>query len=128
MLVTQSTLAHIGKLDGTLGAGIHEPVAALRMKLGGGDNFGQFFHIGGFDVDDVETLVLDVQIPKVDTEVVTTDECLAIAVDRDAVDVIGMSIGVCPTGNSSNDCVMMGLLRVSERDLTTTANLPCAAT
>ena len=29
----------------------------LWMKLGGGDDFRQILHVGGFDVDDVEGLI-----------------------------------------------------------------------
>lgn len=92
MLITESTLPHIGQLDGTLGARIHEPVAALGVKLGSGDHLGQFLHVSRFDVHDVETLVLDIEVPEVDSKIVTADESLTIAVDGDAIDVIRMSI------------------------------------
>ncbi len=65
MLITQSTLSHIGELDCAFGACVHEPVTALRMKLGGGDDLGQFFHVGGLDIYNVEALVLDVKIPQI---------------------------------------------------------------
>ena len=67
VLVTKGPLAHIGKLDGTLGARVHEPVAAHGMKLGSGDHFGQFFHVCRLDIHNVEALVLDVEVPQVDT-------------------------------------------------------------
>jgi hypothetical protein len=77
------------------------------MEFGGGNDLGKLFHIGRLDVDNVETLILDVQIPQIDAEVVTTDECLTVTVDGDTVDVIGMSIGVCSPGNSSYDSIVM---------------------
>lgn len=107
MLVTQSSLAHVCKLNSTLGAGIHEPITALRVKFSCGDDFSQFLHIGWFDIDDVEALVLNVEIPKVDSEVITANECLTIAVDRDAVDMIGMGIGVGATRYRCYDCIVV---------------------
>ena len=108
MLVTQGTLSHICKLNGALGACIHEPIAALRMELSSRDDFSQLFHIGWLDVDDIEALILDVQIPQIDAQVITANECLAIAVDRYAVDMISMCIGISPSRNGSNDSIMMG--------------------
>lgn len=67
MLITQSTLAHVGKLNCALGAGVHEPVAAERVEFGGGDDLCEFLHVCGLDVDNVETLVLNVEVPKVDS-------------------------------------------------------------
>lgn len=107
MLITEGALAHIGQLDGSLGAGVHEPVAALRVELGGGDDFSQFLHVCGLDVDDVEALVLNIQVPEVDTQVVAADEGLAIAVDGYAVDVVGVGIGVGATRNGGDDSVVV---------------------
>jgi hypothetical protein len=72
------------------------------------DNFCQFLHIRGFDVDNVEALVLDIQIPQVDPEIVTTDKGLAVAVYGDTVDVIGMGVGVGASGHGGDDGVMVG--------------------
>ena len=63
-----------------------------RMELGSGDDFSELFHIDGLDVDDVEALVADVEVPEVDTKVVCADVRLAIRVDRDRVNVIGMRV------------------------------------
>lgn len=81
VLVAQSTFSHIRQLDGALGTSIHEPVAANRVKLRRGYNLCKLLHVGGLDINDVKTLVLDVQVPKVDSQIITTDERLAIAVD-----------------------------------------------
>jgi len=107
MLITQSALSHICELDGSLGAGIHEPVAALGMKLGGRDNLGKFLHVCRLDIHNVEALVLDVQVPQVYAQIITTDERLSVTVDRNAVDVVGMSIGVRPARHCSNYCVVV---------------------
>lgn len=114
MLVAQRTLAHIRELDGALRARVHEPVAAEGVELGGSDDLSQLLHVGGFDVDNVETLVLYVQVPQVDAQIVAADECLAIAVDRDAVDVVRVGVGVCSTGYGSNDGVVVGEARQLE--------------
>ncbi len=62
------------------------------MKLCSRDYFCQLFHVGWFDVHDVETLVLDVEIPKVDSKIVAADESLSITIHRYAIDVVGMGI------------------------------------
>ena len=96
MLITQGALPHVGQLDGPLGAGVHEPVAAHGVELCGGDDLGQLLHVRRLDVDNVEALVLDVEVPEVDTQVVTADECLPVTVHRDAVDVVGVCVGIRP--------------------------------
>lgn len=53
MPITQRCVTHISELDVTLRARVHEEVAMDRMELGGSDDFGQFFHIHRFDVDDI---------------------------------------------------------------------------
>lgn len=108
MLVTERTFTHIGQFDRSLRAGIHEPIATLWVEFGGSDDFGQFFHICRFNVNDVEGLVLDVEIPQIDPEIVAADESFTVAVDRDAVDVIRMSICISSSRNSGDDCIMMG--------------------
>lgn len=106
--VAQCALAHVGQLDGALGARVHEPITALRVEFGRGDDLCQLLHVSGLDVDDVETLVLNVEVPQVDAEIVTADEGLAIAVDGDAVDVVCVGVGVRPAGDGSNDGIMVG--------------------
>lgn len=81
MLVAESALSHICELDSAFRTCIHEPIAALGVKFGSCDDFGQLFHIRGLDVDNVEALILDVEVPEVDPKVITADKCLAIAVD-----------------------------------------------
>lgn len=53
MLVTQCRVAHVGKLDGALGARVAEEVAMDRVELGGGDDLCQLLHVDGLDVEDV---------------------------------------------------------------------------
>lgn len=78
------------------------------MKFSRGDDFGEFFHVGGFDVNNVETLVLNVEIPQVDAEIITADEGLAVTVDGDAVDVISVCVCICSSRHSSYDSIMVG--------------------
>ena len=108
MLVAECTLAHIRQFDGSFGAGVHEPIAALRMEFGSSNDFGELFHVCRFNVHNVETLVLNIEIPQIDAEIVTADEGLTIAVDRDAVDVVGMGVGVSTSRDCSNYGVVMG--------------------
>ena len=107
MLVAQGAFPHVGQLDGSLAASVHEPVAALRVELCRGNDLGQLLHVGRLDVDNVEALVLDVEVPQVDAQVVAADKRLAVAVDRDAVDVICVSVGVHSPRNGGNDRVVM---------------------
>lgn len=60
MLIAESALSHIGELDRALGAGVHEPVTAGGMELGGGDDLGQLLHVCRLNIDNVEALVLDI--------------------------------------------------------------------
>ena len=81
------------------------------MKLGSSDDLGQFFHVGWLDIHNVKTLVLNIKVPEVDSEIITADEGLAIAVHGNAVDVVCMGIRVCPSRYSGNDCVMVSHAR-----------------
>lgn len=107
MLVTQGALSHISQLDCAFRACIHEPITALRVKFGRSDDFRKLLHVGWLDVDDVEALVLNVQVPQVYSEVVTANKCLTVTIDRNAVDVIGMGIRIGPARYSSNDGVVV---------------------
>lgn len=94
VLVAQCALPHVGKLDRALGAGVHEQVTRLGMEFGRGDDLRQLFHVCWLDVHDVEALVLNVQVPQVDSKIIRADEGLPIAVHRYAVDVVCMRIGI----------------------------------
>lgn len=80
MLITQSAFSHVSKLDGAFRACIHEPITALWMKFCSRDDFCQFFHIGWFNVHNIEALILNIQVPKIYSQIITADECLSIAV------------------------------------------------
>jgi hypothetical protein len=112
--VAQSPLAHVSQLDGSLAAGIHEPIAAHGVELCGGDDFGQLLHVGRLDVDNVEALVLNVEVPQVDAQIITADVRLAVAVDRNAIDVVGVGVGVNTARNGGNDRVVVGHAREGE--------------
>ena len=53
MLVAQCRVPHVSKLDVALGAGVHEEVAMHWVEFGGGNDFGQFFHIYWLDVHNI---------------------------------------------------------------------------
>lgn len=42
-------------------------VAFFRVELAGSDDFGQLLHVGRLDVYDVERLVRDLHVPKVNS-------------------------------------------------------------
>lgn len=114
MLIAKGTFTHIGQFDGSLGAGIHEPVATLWMEFGSSNDFGQFLHVCRFYVNDIEGLILNVEIPEIDPEIVTADKSFTVAVDRDTIDVISMSICVGSSRNRGDDGIMMGHSRELE--------------
>lgn len=77
------------------------------MELSGSDDFGEFFHVRRLDVDDVEALILDVKVPEIDAEVVAADEGLSVAIDGDAVDVVGVGVGVRSPRDSGDNSVVV---------------------
>lgn len=77
------------------------------MELSCGDDLRQLLHVCRFDIHDVEALVLDIEVPEIDSQVVTADESLPIAVDRYAVDVVGVGIGVGSTRHCRNNSVVV---------------------
>ena len=93
MTVAQSSFTHVCQLDCALAASVHEPITALRVELCGGNHLGQLFHVSGLDVDNVEALILNVEIPQIDAQIIAANVCFAITVDRNAIDVV--SVGVC---------------------------------
>lgn len=107
VFITQCSLAHVGQLDGALRASVHKPVAAGGMEFGGRDDFGEFLHICGFDIDNVKALILNIKVPKVDTKIIAAYESLSVTVDGDAVDVVCMGVGICPPGNGGHDGIMV---------------------
>lgn len=68
------------------------------MELGRRDDLRQFLHVGRLDVDDVEALVGDFQMPQVNPQIVRGQIRLLVRVDRYRVDVVGVSVGKDPTG------------------------------
>ena len=77
------------------------------MELCSSDDLRKLFHIGRLNINDIETLVLNVEMPEVYSKVVTADECLSVTIHGYAVDVVSMGIGVCSAGYRSDDSVMM---------------------
>ena len=77
------------------------------MKFGRGDDLGKLLHVSWLDVDDVEALVLDIQIPEVDSKIVTADKGLAIAVHGDAIYMVGVGIGVCSPRDGGHNGIVM---------------------
>lgn len=63
MLITKGILSHVCQLDRAFGARIHKPVTALWVELSSGDDLGQLLHVRWFNINNVETLILDVEIP-----------------------------------------------------------------
>lgn len=54
-----------------------------------------------------EALIADVEVPKVDSEIIRRYVCLAVRVDRDRVDVVGVGVLVDLTGDSGHDLILV---------------------
>jgi len=107
MLITKSTFPHICKLYGAFRTRVHEPVAALWVKFRCRNHLCELLHISWLYVDDIETLVLNIQIPKVYPQIVTADKGLSITINRNTVNMVSMSIGVGTPGYCSDNSIMM---------------------
>lgn len=70
MLVAQCLLPHVCQLDRALAARVHEPVAAYGMEFSCRDDLRELLHVRWLDVDNIEALVLDIEVPEVDSQVV----------------------------------------------------------
>ena len=111
MLIAQSTFTHICQLNCALRAGVHEPVAADGVELCCGNDLCEFLHVGRLDVDNVEALILDVQVPQVDPQIITADEGLSVTVHRYAVDVVCVCVGVRLPRYGSDDGIVVSEAR-----------------
>lgn len=77
------------------------------MELRRGDDLGQLFHIDWLNVDNVEALIADVEIPEIYPKVVRADVCLPIGIDADAVNMVCMRIGVDLSRDSGDNGIVM---------------------
>ena len=71
------------------------------------DDFRQLLHIRWLDIHDIEALILNIEVPKIDAQVVAADKGLAIAVHGNAVDVVCVGVGIRLLGDCSDHGVMM---------------------
>jgi hypothetical protein len=67
VLIAKRSLPHVRKLNGALRASVHEPIAACWVEFGSCDYLRKFLHVCWFNIDDVEALVLNVQVPQIDS-------------------------------------------------------------
>lgn len=62
----------------------------------------QLLHVCRFDIDNVKTLIGDLQVPEVDSEIVSGEISLLIRVHRNRVYVVGVSVGEDSSGGCFN--------------------------
>ena len=115
MLVAQGTLAHVCEFYCAFRARVHEPITALWVKLCSSDDLRQLLHICRLDINDIEALVLDVEVPKVDPQVIATDESFPIAVDRYTVNMVGVCVRIRSARYSCDNSIMVCHARKLER-------------
>lgn len=77
------------------------------MELSSCNDLCELLHVGWFDIHNVKALVLDIKVPEVYSQVITADEGLPITVDRNAIDMVGMRVGVGSSRNSGYNGIMM---------------------
>jgi hypothetical protein len=77
------------------------------VELCGRDNLRKLFHVSWLNINDIETLILDIEMPEVYSKVVTADERLSVTIHGYAVDMVSMGIGVRSARYCSNDSIMM---------------------
>lgn len=77
------------------------------MELGGSDHLSQLLHIGGFDVNNVEALILNIEVPEVDAQIVTANEGFAITVHGYAVDVVRVGICIGSSGDGGDNSIVV---------------------
>lgn len=90
------------------------------MEFSSSNDLGQLFHVDWLNVDDVKALIANIKIPQVDSEIVCADVCLSIRVDADAVDVIGVSVGINLSRHSSDNGIVMS--QRGQSQVATTSN------
>lgn len=67
VLIAECRRAHVTQPNRSFTTRVHEQVAVARMKLRRCNDLRQLFHVRRLNVDDVERLVGDLQIPQVDS-------------------------------------------------------------
>ena len=75
-------LSHVAEFDVSAAGAVCENIAVVGMELGGCDDLAQLLHVSWFDVDYVETLVGDAEIPQVDPQVIRAHKRLKVTVQR----------------------------------------------
>lgn len=90
-MIAERGLTHVTELDNSFAGTEHEEITLLWVTLGSSDDLGQFFHVGRLDIDNIEAVISCLEIPEIDAKIISGDKSLGITVQRDGVDVIGMS-------------------------------------
>jgi len=63
------------------------------MEFGRGDDFGELLHVVWLNVDDVERLIGDLDVPEIDSQIIRGDVGLSVAIGGDRVDVVSVGVG-----------------------------------
>jgi hypothetical protein len=59
-----------------------------RMEFSCCNDFSQFLHVNRLDVHNVEALIRDIQVPKVNSEIICRYVGFSIRIDGNGVDVV----------------------------------------
>lgn len=70
MPVAQGGHPHVAEAYEAFAGAVDEIVAVGRMEFSSRDDFSELFHVGRFNVDYVETLIRNIQMPQIDTQIV----------------------------------------------------------
>lgn len=115
MLIAKSAFPHICQFYGSLATGVHEPVTILGVELCSGNNFRQFLHISRLDIHNVEALILDIEIPEINAEIITRNESLSIRIHGNTIDMVSVGICVSPPGYCCYHGIVVRQSRKPER-------------
>ena len=70
------------------------------MESRGGDHLRKLLHVRRFDINNVETLLRDLHVPEIHSQIISRNVRLTVATQRNGVDMVGVSVGEDLLGRS----------------------------
>lgn len=98
MSVAQGRRTHVAQPNRALAAAVYEQIALDGMELGRRYDLRQLLHVRWLDVDDVEALIGDLQVPEIYSEIVGGEIRFLVRVHRNRVYVISVCVGKDSSG------------------------------
>lgn len=91
-------LSEVTNISVALARRVHEEISSFGVEYRRGDDLVKLVHFRRLDIDHIEYIEGSVHIPQVDSQVVGGDEVVAVAGERERVDVnvVVLPVGVLP--------------------------------